>query len=66
MFQSATAKLGELGAVIIDDDDFDNWKPNAGQREDLFGDILLREGSRPQLMAHRLPSIIVLTRVTIV
>ncbi|KAJ5088765.1 amidase [Penicillium angulare] len=42
-FRDAITKFRELGAIIIDDIDFENWKPGSGQREDLFGDILLRE-----------------------
>ncbi|KAK1836085.1 amidase [Podospora conica] len=42
-FEGAIHTLGQLGAVFVVDDDFDKWKPNGGQREDLFGDVLLRE-----------------------
>ncbi|KAL1875210.1 hypothetical protein Daus18300_003281 [Diaporthe australafricana] len=42
-FKAAIDKIHTLGATIVDDIDFDHWKPGSGQREDLFGDILLRE-----------------------
>ncbi|KAJ6007673.1 amidase [Penicillium herquei] len=42
-FRNAVAQLHDLGAIIIDDVEFEHWKPCTGQREDLFGDVLLRE-----------------------
>ncbi|KAJ5626815.1 amidase [Penicillium herquei] len=42
-FRETVFQFRDLGAVIIDDVDFENWKPGSGQREDLCGDILLRE-----------------------
>ncbi|KAJ5716381.1 amidase [Penicillium malachiteum] len=42
-FRETVSQFRDLGAVIIDDVDFENWKPGSGQREDLCGDILLRE-----------------------
>jgi hypothetical protein len=43
-FREAVALIRSLGADAVDDIDFETWKPNGGQREDLFGDVLLREG----------------------
>ncbi|KAJ6179652.1 amidase [Penicillium mononematosum] len=41
--QNAISQFRELGAIIVEDVDFEHWKPGSGQREDLFGDVLLRE-----------------------
>ncbi|KAK0668450.1 amidase [Cercophora samala] len=42
-FQTAVETLRSLGAIIVEDVDFEKWKPGGRQREDLMGDILLRE-----------------------
>jgi len=44
-FRAAIATIRALGGIVIDDVDFEHWQPSAGMREDLFGDLLLREGS---------------------
>ncbi|KAK4445824.1 hypothetical protein QBC34DRAFT_428791 [Podospora aff. communis PSN243] len=35
--------MRDLGAILVEDDNFQKWKPGGRQREDLLGDILLRE-----------------------
>ncbi|KAJ5737504.1 amidase [Penicillium malachiteum] len=42
-FRNAVSQFRGLGAIIIDEVDFEHWKPRTGQQEDLFGDVLLRE-----------------------
>lgn len=44
-FRDAVEKVRSLGAVIVDGTDFQEWRPGSGQREDLFGDIMLRDGA---------------------
>lgn len=35
--------IQSLGATVVDDMDFEAWRPSAGLRDDLFGDVMLRE-----------------------
>ncbi|KAF2807642.1 putative amidase [Mytilinidion resinicola] len=42
-FRDAIETIRGLGATIIDGMDFEHWRPSLGLREDLFGDVLLRE-----------------------
>ncbi|KAK1753798.1 amidase, partial [Echria macrotheca] len=43
-FDSALETLRSLGAVIVDNDDFDTWKIDGHQRDEVFNAISLREG----------------------
>ncbi|XWW92117.1 hypothetical protein V2A60_000039 [Cordyceps javanica] len=43
VFREAIETIRSLGATVIDDVDFEMWKPGAGLREDLAADIILRE-----------------------
>lgn len=43
-FKKAISIIQSLGATIVDDVDFEQWVPSGGLREDLFGDVMLREG----------------------
>lgn len=36
--------MESLGAIIVDDIDFEDWKPASGQREDLTDNVFLRDG----------------------
>ena len=45
-FREAFRKIASLGATIIDDVDFEAWKPAHRLREDLWGDVMLRECKR--------------------
>ncbi|KAJ3573530.1 hypothetical protein NPX13_g4666 [Xylaria arbuscula] len=42
-FKSAVKKMQSLGAIVIEDIEFETWKPGARMRDDLWGDIQLRE-----------------------
>ncbi|KAI0107461.1 putative amidase [Nemania sp. FL0031] len=42
-FRSAVKKIQSLGAIVIEDIEFKTWRPGARMREDLWGDIQLRE-----------------------
>ncbi|TQV97343.1 amidase [Cordyceps javanica] len=43
VFREAIETIRSLGATVIDDVDFEIWKPGSGLREDLAADIMLRE-----------------------
>lgn len=43
-FRAAVEKMTTLGSAIVDDIEFEEWKPGSGQREDLFADVILSEG----------------------
>ncbi|XXG96841.1 hypothetical protein Hte_003132 [Hypoxylon texense] len=51
-FRSALEKIRSLGATVVDDMDFETWRPSAGLRDDLFGDVMLRESSSANLWAQ--------------
>ena len=40
----AIATVKALGATVVDDAEFSNWRPNSSVREDLFDNVVLREG----------------------
>ncbi|KAI0199483.1 putative amidase [Astrocystis sublimbata] len=42
-FRAALQQVRSLGATVIGDVEFKTWRPGAGMREDLWGDIQLRE-----------------------
>lgn len=43
-YKTAILKLKSMGATVVDDVEFSEWKPSSSQREELFDNIMLREG----------------------
>ncbi|KAG4437816.1 hypothetical protein IFR05_006703 [Cadophora sp. M221] len=43
-WNSAISVIESLGAIVIENIDFPEWRPSTGMREDLFDEIMLREG----------------------
>lgn len=42
-FRTAIETIKGLGATVVGDIEFEEWRPSGGLRDDLFGDVLLRE-----------------------
>ncbi|KAI1131067.1 putative amidase [Nemania abortiva] len=42
-FRSAVDKIKSLGAIVIEDVEFETWRPRTGMRDDLWLDVQLRE-----------------------